>query len=208
MLDGKIKRKIKVPLDQPQAPALLPDGRHAVFAGLREGVADIWKLDMETGTVENLTRDDFYDNNPQVSPDGKLIVYERNVSGNRKIYAFPLDDPSRKTQLTFGPFDDTAPYFSTEGNTIYYSSDEDNDIFNLRGLDLQTGAIQQYTEVFGAHGPGPGLRARGRPPRLHHVLQGRVQAPHTGHGRSDEGDRPGGARRFRGDRGLPARHFP
>ena len=156
VLDGKIKRKIKVPLDQPQAPALLPDGRHAVFAGLREGVADIWKLDMETGTVENLTRDDFYDNNPQVSPDGKLIVYERNVSGNRKIYAFPLDDPSRKTQLTFGPFDDTAPYFSTEGNTIYYSSDEDNDIFNLRGLDLQTGAIQQYTEVFGgAMAPAP-----------------------------------------------------
>ena len=29
VLDGKIKRKIRVPLDQPQAPALLPDGRHA-----------------------------------------------------------------------------------------------------------------------------------------------------------------------------------
>ncbi len=156
VLDGEIKKKIPIPLDQPQAPTLLPDGRHAVFAGLREGVADIWKIDLETGAVENLTRDDFYDNNPQVSPDGKLIAYERNVSGNRKVYAFSLDDPSHKTQLTFGPFDDTAPHFSTDGKTVYYSSDEDNDIFNLRGLDLKTGAIHQYTDVFGgAMAPAP-----------------------------------------------------
>lgn len=156
VLDGKIKKKVSIPLDQPQAPVILPDGRHALFAGLREGVADIWKLDMETGEVENLTRDDFFDNNPHLSPDGKLVVYERNVSGNRKIYAFSLDDPSRKTQLTFGPFDDMAPHFSTDGKTVYYASDEDNDIFNLRGLDLETGAINQYTDVFGgAMAPAP-----------------------------------------------------
>ena len=130
--------------------------RHVVFAALREGVADIWKMDMETGAVENLTRDEYYDNNPQVSPDGKLIVYERNISGNRKSYALALDDPSRKTQLTFGPFDDAAPHFSSDGKVVYYSSDEDNDIFNLRGLDLETGAIQQYTDVFGgAMAPAP-----------------------------------------------------
>ena len=119
----------------------LPDGRHVLFAALREGVADIWQLDMETGEVTNLTQDDYYDNNPQISPDGKFVVYERHISGNRKIYAFSLDDPSRKTQLTFGPFDDTAPYFAPDGKTVYYASDEDNDIFNLRGLDLETGAI-------------------------------------------------------------------
>ena len=82
-------------------------------------------------------------------PDGKIVVYERRISGNSKIYAFPLADPSRKTQLTFGPFEDTAPYFSTDGKKIYYSSDEDDGIPNLRGLDLQTGSIVQYTDVFG-----------------------------------------------------------
>jgi hypothetical protein len=156
VLDGKIKKKIPIPLDQAQAPALLPDGRHVLFAALKEGVADIWKLDMETGEVENLTRDDYYDNNPQVSPDGTLVVYERHISGNRKIYAFPLDDPSRKTQLTFGPFDDTAPHFSADGKWVYYASDEDNDIFNVRGLNLETGVIEQYTDVFGgAMSPAP-----------------------------------------------------
>jgi Tol biopolymer transport system component len=162
VLDRGIKRKVSIPLDQPQAPALLPAGRHAVFSALREGVADIWRVDLETGEVENLTRDEYYDNNPQVSPDGKLVVYERHVSGNRKIYAFPLDDPSKKTQLTFGPFDDTAPYFSSDGKRIYYASDEDDDIFNVSGLDLETGAITQYTEVFGgAMAPAPIRGAEG-----------------------------------------------
>jgi len=149
VLDGGIKKKVPVPLDEVQSPALLPDGHTVVLAGLKEGVADIWKLDTDTGELTNLTQDEYYDNNPQVSPDGKLVAYERHISGNRKIYAFPLADPSRKTQLTFGPFDDTAPQFSKDGKKLYYSSDEDDDIFNLRSLDLETGAIAQYTDVFG-----------------------------------------------------------
>jgi hypothetical protein len=149
VLDGHIKKKVKVPLDQAEAPAILPDGSAILFAALKEGVSDIWRLDLESGAVENLTRDAYADNDPQVSPDGKLVVYQRRISGHDKIYAFPLADPSHKTQLTFGPFDDEAPIFSTDGSKIYYASDEDNDISNLRGLDLRTGVIEQYTDVFG-----------------------------------------------------------
>ena len=149
VLDGSVKRKVRVALDEAQAPCVLGDGRTVLFAALKESVSDIWKLDLETGEVTNLTKDEYADNNPQVSPDGKLVVYERRISGHWKIYAFPLADPSKKTQLTFGPFDDQAPYFSSDGKKIYYASDEDDDIANLRSLDLQTGAIAQYTDVFG-----------------------------------------------------------
>jgi hypothetical protein len=161
-IDGKVKKKVPVPLDETQAPCLLADGRTLLFAALKDGVSDIWSLDLETEAVTNLTRDEYADNNPQVSPDGKLVVYERRVSGNAKVYAFPLADPGRKTQLTFGPFDDTAPAFSTDGKKVYYSSDEDDDIPNLRSLDLQTGAIAQYTDVFGgALAPAPLKTPRG-----------------------------------------------
>ncbi len=149
VLDGKVKRKVRVPLDQPQAPCLLPDGRSVLFAALKEGVSDIWRLDLETGVVTNLTQDPYADNNPQLSPDGKMVVYERRISGNSKLYAFPLDDASRKTQLTFGAFDDQAPYISSDGTKVYYASNEDDDIPNLRSLDLRTGVIAQYTDVFG-----------------------------------------------------------
>ena len=108
-IDGKVLRKVHINLDEVQAPCLLADGRTVLFAALKEGISDIWKLDLETEEVTNLTRDEYADNNPQISPDGKIVVYERRISGNAKIYAFPLADPARKTQLTFGPFDDTAP---------------------------------------------------------------------------------------------------
>jgi hypothetical protein len=149
VLDGSVKRKVRVPLDEVQAPCLLGDGRTLLFAALKEGVSDIYRLDLETGSITNLTNDPFADNNPEVSPDGRLVAYERRISGHAKIYAFPLADPAHKTQLTFGPFDDQAPYFSGDGTKIYYSSDEDDDIPNLRSLDLETGAIAQYTDVFG-----------------------------------------------------------
>jgi Tol biopolymer transport system component len=48
------------------------------------------------------------------------------VSGHDKIYTFPLADPSRKTQLTFGPHDDSAPTFSPDGMRVYYASDEED----------------------------------------------------------------------------------
>ncbi len=161
-LDGKVQKKVPIALDETQAPCILPDGRTVLFAALKDGVSDIWSLDLETGAVTNLTKDEYADNNPQVSPDGKLVVYERRISGNNKVYAFPLADPARKTQLTFGPFDDSAPAFSTDGKRIYYSSNEDDDIPNLRSLDLQTGAIAQYTDVFGgAMAPAPLNTSRG-----------------------------------------------
>ncbi|HEY5907728.1 MAG TPA: hypothetical protein VIZ31_06765, partial [Vicinamibacteria bacterium] len=67
VLDGSVQKHFPVEQDQAQAPAVLPDGKHVLFSGLREGVADIWSLDLDTGTTKNLTDDEFYDTNPQVS---------------------------------------------------------------------------------------------------------------------------------------------
>jgi Tol biopolymer transport system component len=151
VLSGAIQKHIAINLDEVQSPCLLPDGRHALFSALKEGVADIYLLDLENGSYQNLTQDSFYDTDPQISPDGKLVVYTRRISGHDKLYAFPLDSPGHKTQLTFGPHDDMAPSFSADGNRLFYSSNEDDEIFNVRSLDLRTGAIAQYTDVLGGN---------------------------------------------------------
>jgi hypothetical protein len=156
VLTGKIVRRVPVDLDQAQAPSLLPDGRHVIFAALKEGVGDIWLMDLETGKVKNLTQDAFADRDPQVSPDGKLVAYTRRISGHSKIYVMPLANPERKTQLTFGNYDDSAPHFSEDNNVLYYSSTEDDDIYNVRSLDLRTGAVRQYTDTLGGNmAPAP-----------------------------------------------------
>jgi hypothetical protein len=147
--NGKIVRRVPVELDQAQSPCLMADGRHALLAALKEGVSDIYLLDLETGATKNLTNDAFYDSDPQVSPDGTTVVYTRRISGHDKVYVFPLADPSKKTQLTFGTHDDDAPVFAPDGKSLFYSSNEDDDIFNLRNLDLRTGVIKQYTDTLG-----------------------------------------------------------
>jgi Tol biopolymer transport system component len=151
VISGDILRRVPLELDQAQAPCLLPDGRGVVISALKEGVADIYHVDLETGAVKNLTQDGFYDTDPQVSSDGKLVAYTRRISGHDKVYVFPLDNPAQKTQLTFGSYDDNAPVFSGDGNTIFYSSTEDDDTYNLRSLDLRTGVIRQYTDVLGGN---------------------------------------------------------
>ncbi len=151
VLSGRIVRRIPVDLDLPQSPCLLPDGRHVLFAGLKEGVADIYLMDLENGSTRNLTEDPFHDSNPQISPDGSLVAYTRRISGHEKIYILPLGDPSRKTQVTFGAHDDVAPGFSPDGNALFYASTENDDIYNIRSIDLRTGAIKQYTDVLGGN---------------------------------------------------------
>jgi hypothetical protein len=149
VVTGQILKRIRLSLDQAQSPAIMPDGKHILFTGIKDGVEDVYMLDTESGQTQNLTQDPFYDSDPQVTPDGTRVVYSRRVSGHDKLYTFPLSDPSQKVQLTFGTFDDECPVFSHDGNTIYYSSTEDNDTYNLRSLDLRTGVIHQYTDALG-----------------------------------------------------------
>jgi hypothetical protein len=54
-----------------------------------------------------------------------------------------------------------APAFSADGTRIFYSSNEDDDIFNLRSLDLRTGVIAQYSDVLGGNMAPQALPGRG-----------------------------------------------
>lgn len=161
-LSGDVVKRIPLDLDEVESPCILPNGRQALIAATREGVADIYLVNLETGEYKNLTNDAFFDANPRISPDGTLVVYNRRVSGNHKIVMFPLGNPTRRVDLTFGPFDDVAPYFSTDGSEVLYSSNEDDGIYNLRSLNIKTGVIKQFTDALGGNmAPAPLKTAQG-----------------------------------------------
>src|SRR5262249_29876774 len=139
------------------------------------------------------------------SPDGKTVVYTRRVSGHEKIFVFPLDNPDHKTQLTFGAHDDDAPSFSPDGQLIFYSSTEDDEIYNRRSLDLRTGIIRQYTDALGGQrARGVGRAGGGRRGGFHESLKGGVPPADDRAGGAPEGGRAGGAHRQRRDARLPA----
>lgn len=141
-----------VPRDivQCSSPAFSPDGKRVAFEGNRNGVVDIFEVDLESKAVRNLTRDDFFDANPWYAEDGKTLVYTRRIGAYWKIFTVDLSDPEKKAQLTFGPSSDIQPALSRDGGTIYFSSDRGEDgVFNIYALNLATAEVRQYTDVVG-----------------------------------------------------------
>jgi WD40-like Beta Propeller Repeat len=149
-------------VDEPESPNFAPDGRTIAFNALREGVGDIYTVDLATRQVVNLTNDEFGDYAPVYSADGKFIVYNARVSGNQKLFRLDLDT-KKKTQLTFGTVDETAAQF-VDDHTIVFSSTatdpsvplepevaKNGNILNIWTLDLKNGELRQYTDALGGN---------------------------------------------------------
>lgn len=131
-------------------PIYSPDGKRVAFEGNRNGVVDIFEIDLETREIRNLTQDDFFDANPWYSDDARTLLYNRRIGSYWKVFSVDLSDPSKKTQLTFGPSSDLQPSYSRDGKTIYFASDRgEYGVFNIHALDLETGDLSQYTDVVG-----------------------------------------------------------
>ncbi len=150
-LHGKLERILKLPgVAQGASPAFAPDGKHIAFEGNKNGVVDIFELDLSTKEIRNLTQDDDYDGNPWYAADGKSVLYNRRIGSSWKIFSVDRSDPTRKTQLTFGPSLDIQPSYSRDGKTVFFSSDRGGyGVFNIFALDLASGESRQYTDVVG-----------------------------------------------------------
>jgi hypothetical protein len=146
---GGLLERISVAPDVPLAPSWSPDGTSLVFSGIEGNSRDIFLLDLKSKAVRNLTNDPEYDEAPVFSPDGKFIYHSKIVAGFSKIVRFPLDDPSKAEQVTWGDGNDEDPSFSPDGKRIYYTSSRSG-IYNIYGQDLASGEIFQYTDVIGA----------------------------------------------------------
>jgi hypothetical protein len=150
-LNGKVIHFIKLDnLYELASPTFSPDGRRIAFEGNRDGVVDIFEIDLDTQAVSNLTQDDFFDTNPWYSPDGSSLLYNRRIGSHWKVFSVDHADASRKTQLTFGPGNDMGPSYARDGESVFFSSDRSAfEIYNIYQLDLDSGDLRQYTDVVG-----------------------------------------------------------
>jgi hypothetical protein len=163
VLTKKIEKRFEIKsVDMAESPDISPDGKMLAFAGLRNAVADIFTLDLDTGAIKNVTNDAFGDYGPTWAPDGKSIVYLARVSGNDKL--FRLDMASgKKTQLTFGTHDDGGAQFMDADTLVFPSTAVDpnqpiskeiaqnGNIYNVWTLNLKTNELKQYTDALGGN---------------------------------------------------------
>ncbi|MBN2134400.1 MAG: PD40 domain-containing protein [Acidobacteria bacterium] len=145
---GVIKGKFSLELDQALNPEFTIDGKSVLFSAIKAGTSrDIYKLDIASGKVEQLTKDNYFNFAPTASKDGKYVYFFSNLNGYRKLFRFPMDDPSKREQITFGNWNDLFPSISPDGKRLLYISDETG-IYNVYEIDLENRERKQYTDVF------------------------------------------------------------
>ncbi|MBI4348542.1 MAG: PD40 domain-containing protein [Elusimicrobia bacterium] len=160
--NGKVAKKISLAgIDEPESPKISPDGKFAVVAGLSKGRTDIFRVELATGKIANLTQDDLEDTTPVVTPDGSSILYASRVNQSHKLFKMDLAS-KQKTQLTFGAHNDLAPTIAADGKTVYFESTAQapgtrepagapaGDILNVWSLSLENGTLKQLTDARGA----------------------------------------------------------
>jgi len=155
VVTGKTDKRIQVELDQPSSPAFLPAGKDLLFAAYKDGVRDIFKLNLEDGSTTNMTEDPLFEKAPSVSRDGKFVVYSIQIDSHDKLFLSPIENLKNKTQLTFGEGNTITPEFSSDGKKVYFCGDA-REAFNIYSVDLENGEQVRYTDVrTGNHLPYP-----------------------------------------------------
>lgn len=109
------------------APSFNTEGTLIIFPALdMSGKSDLWMFEIASEKLTRITNDYYDDREPDISPDGKTIVFssDRTSYGvNNRYNLFTYDIPNGTiSYLTYGDHTDFSPQFSPDGKRIVYTS--------------------------------------------------------------------------------------
>ncbi|HTH38901.1 MAG TPA: winged helix-turn-helix domain-containing protein [Pyrinomonadaceae bacterium] len=117
-----------------------PDG-DLVYSSSSGGNSDIWSLDSDMVTRKQLTTEDAVDYDPQVSPDGRHIIFISNRNGKYNVWRMNFDG-REPVQLTNGE-GEQHPTFTPDGRFVVFNSVKD---LSLRQVPVLGGASTQLSD--------------------------------------------------------------
>lgn len=85
---------------------------------------DVWLSDINGANVQRITSTPAVESNPHLSPDGKLLAFSSNRSGNTAVYVVPISGGT-PTRLTWHPSGAFVRGWSPDGKSILYASSRD-----------------------------------------------------------------------------------
>ncbi|MDH3698499.1 MAG: transporter [Flavobacteriaceae bacterium] len=136
-----------------------PDGKHLIYTAERNGIYDLYEIDLATRTEVQVTDHPELDDGPEYSPDGAYIYFNSYRSGTMEIWKM-----NRKTkkvdQLTNDEFSNWFPHPSPDGKYIvflsYVKDQQDRHPplkeVMLRLLDLKTMKLTTLCTFLGGQG--------------------------------------------------------
>jgi TolB protein len=139
--DGSGFRKITSGANNNGFAAYSPDGKRIVYRTMGPEGDGLRIMNLGDRSVTTLTKG--YDNFPQWSPRGDLIVFMRKVNGDFDLFTVRVDGTDVK-QLTHSKGNDAHPAWSPDGEKILFSSTR----MGFKDEALYTSAPQPYGELF------------------------------------------------------------
>jgi Tol biopolymer transport system component len=100
------------------APCWSPDGNFIAFDSPLESPGDIFSVDVQIGSLKQLTHDPSHDSNPYWSRDGKWIYFLSNRSGRYQIWKMPAQGGEAIQVTSKGGGSSTVE--SYDGRWLYY----------------------------------------------------------------------------------------
>lgn len=98
-----------------------PDNEKMIFTGNRNGVYDIYTVDIKDGKEEQLTDFPTLDDGPEYSPDGEHIFFNSVRTGTMQLWRMNSKG-KKQTQLTFDDYNDWFPHVSPDQKWIVFIS--------------------------------------------------------------------------------------
>ena len=156
LTDNRLDHSFQGDFEWVASPAFSPDGAQIAFMGRRDGQSDIYVMKADGTEVRQITRDEYEDDAPHWSPDGKKIVYVTERDTRQIALVEPMAEAPQIRLLTQAPYEHLTPWWGPAGDRIYYSSDEQDSRYNLYVIHVETGEIRQLTETrIGLFSPRP-----------------------------------------------------
>ena len=122
----------------PSSAAWLPDSRTLVYSM----GGTLWKQAIDSEQAEQLTDGPGYDYEPDVSPDGRLVVYVKYNQDAMELWM--LEISTRETwQLTHTGAVNVEPRWSPEGGRLVWVSTQYNRRFHIFGAEVRGGKLQE-----------------------------------------------------------------
>lgn len=126
----------------PSAVAWLPDSKSVVYSM----AGSLWRQEITSQEAVQLTAGPGYDYQPDVSPDGRWVVYAKYDHSAIELWAFDLKERVSRA-LTRGDAVNVEPRFSPDGKRIAFVSTSYNGRFHIFTARFEDGSLQNVERL-------------------------------------------------------------